>query len=394
MFKKDILNKYDFKKKLNKVFKFIKLLLKIFWIILLFSILLIFFALFKYSDLTENLLKSSHIESKINTSNIITPEKYRRWADQTFLTFPEWFLVFAPQSQANFLKENTNSNYPYFADTAWIWQSYKIMYDQINWKYNFNVGYHLMIFVIWTSSSIEYNLKSFYESTIWYLTDTKKNVTQEDKFYWKFANDYVNFIYDIPWYEFNFKKELEEFNSSTYFFWDYFIRKTERKIIINIELFVKYIYWKIIKSWTAWVYDPALPTTIVVIDKNPEKLINKEKLDLLKIKLFKKIKNNDKIYYLVSLPRYDKFKDYSNLLSENNINFIEIAWNSWDIVVSVLVEKDYDFNDSHITKLFKQKIITNKKYYRLVFKTKVSNLSKVLKLINNKNILLEHVFDY
>ena len=323
--------------------------------------------------------------------------EFRRWADQTFLTYPEWFLVFAPQNQADFLNDNTNTNYPYLADTAGIWQSYKIMYDQIKDKYNFNWWYHLMVFVIWISSSVEYNLKSFYELIIWNITDTNIPETTEDKSYAKFANNYVNFIYDIPWYEFDFWKQLKDFNSWNTFFWDHFFRKTERKVIINFELFAKYIYSKIIKVWTKWVYSPALPTTIVLLDKNPEDIHNTGKyseLNIKNIKLIKEIKNSkwEKLY-LVSLPRYDQFKDYSSFLALNNIKFIEIAWNKWDIVISIIVKNQLVLKEK-INILFTQNIVTKKGTKRITFTTKVSNLSNILKTITNNNIYLEHVFDY
>lgn len=383
---------------LKKILKLLKILFKIFLVFLIISILMIFLWLFKYSDLTKEISDNNwvpNIWNIVENQNILTPEEYRRWEDQTFLTFPEWFLVFAPQWQADFLNKNTNSNYPYLADTAGIWQSYKIVYDKIKNKYEFNWGYNLMIMVISTSSSIEYDLKSLYESTLWSIFDTEINKTYEDKFYAKFANDYVNFIYNIPWYEFDFLSELKEFNWNNTFFWDNIFRKTERKIVINIELYTKYLYSKLIKLWTQWVYDPALPNTVVLIDKNINNLVSENNIDLDKIKLIKTINTKNKKYYLVSIPRYDKFKDYSSFLAKNDINFIEIAWNNWDILISVLIPKTLKkLNINNIDELFEQKIITNNNKKRIVFTTKVWDIKEVLNQIDDEKIILEHVFDY
>jgi hypothetical protein len=63
----------------------------------------------------------------------------------------------------------------------------------------------------------------------------------------------------------------------------------------------------------------------VLLDRIPENLVNVHNLDLDNIKFIESIDSGSKEYYLVSIPRYDKFKNYSLLLAENNINFIEIA---------------------------------------------------------------------
>ena len=71
----------------------------------------------------------------ITNKNPLTPKSDVRPADQTFLTFPEWFLVFSPEEQANYFKHTTSSSFPFMTHTAQIWTSYKIVNDQI--KNNF-----------------------------------------------------------------------------------------------------------------------------------------------------------------------------------------------------------------------------------------------------------------
>src|SRR5260221_14367245 len=61
----------------------------------------------------------------------ITPKNDCRPADQTFLTFPEWYLVFSPEEQSNYFKQYTASTFPFISHTAQIWESYKIVNDQI-----------------------------------------------------------------------------------------------------------------------------------------------------------------------------------------------------------------------------------------------------------------------
>src|SRR3954470_10792531 len=61
----------------------------------------------------------------------ITQAKDVRPADQTFLTYPEWFLVFSPEEQANYFKNHTATTFPFMSHVEEIWKSYKIVNDQI-----------------------------------------------------------------------------------------------------------------------------------------------------------------------------------------------------------------------------------------------------------------------
>src|SRR5690242_19631596 len=110
----------------------------------------------------------------------LTPEGDRRPPDQTFLTFPEWFLVFSPEEQADYFEHSTSTTFPFMTHTDQIWDSYAIVNDQIKDNFPPNGGYHLMIWVIGVSSSVEYAVKAWYETVVGRLTDTGVPVTDED----------------------------------------------------------------------------------------------------------------------------------------------------------------------------------------------------------------------
>lgn len=91
--------------------------------------------------------------------NPITPQKDIRPADQTFLTFPEWYLVFSPEEQANYFKHTTATNFPYMSHVKQFWESYSIVKEQIKDNFPPNNGYHFMIWVIGVSTTVEYSIK-------------------------------------------------------------------------------------------------------------------------------------------------------------------------------------------------------------------------------------------
>src|SRR5882672_7556093 len=141
----------------------------------------------------------------VNSGSRVTPAEHVRPPDQTFLTYPEWFLVFGPAEQADFFQTQTSTKFPFMTHVYQTWESYGVVYAQIRGNFAFNTGYHVMIMVIAVSSTAEFGLKALYETLIGRLTDTRADgaLTAEDQFNAKFAHDYVTFIETAPWYEFD-----------------------------------------------------------------------------------------------------------------------------------------------------------------------------------------------
>ncbi|HYV92558.1 MAG TPA: hypothetical protein VE978_12260 [Chitinophagales bacterium] len=315
--------------------------------------------------------------------NPVTPQKDIRPADQTFLTFPEWYLVFSPEEQANYFKRHTSSSFPFMSHTAQIWQGYKIVNDQIKDNFPTNTGYHFMIWIIGTSSSVEYSIKAWYETIIGRITDTHRVITDEDKFNARFAQDYVDFIKDRPWYEFDFATRLKSLWTTTSFFGGSFSRKIERKYVLTSELLVKYAYGKLIGLGTKTVYDEALPTTAVLIDSLPQ---NDSGLNIIQQFADKSV--------LISLPRYDKFNGAISDLAKRGCSFKEIAGNNSAILLTVLVPSTYQANFENAQIVFTQPISSDRTMKRIALAIPVTQLNKLLIQFFNNKINIEHVFDF
>ena len=67
-----------------------------------------------------------------------------------------------------------------------------------------------MIMVIGTSTTVEYALRSAYETLVGprHRAHAAHGMTEEDKFGARVAQDYVDFIRVRPWYEYDFKGKL------------------------------------------------------------------------------------------------------------------------------------------------------------------------------------------
>lgn len=296
----------------------------------------------------------------------LTPKADLRPADQTFLTFPEWFLVFSPDEQAQYFKGHTATAFPFMAHTTQIWNSYKIVNDQIKDNFPTNTGYHFMIWVIGSSATIEYSIKAWYETLIGRITDTHTPVTSEDRFNADFTQSYVDFIRDRPWYEYDFKSRLSALWTNVPLTGSNYFRKIERRYILTSELLVKYVYGKLIGLGTKQVYEEALPTTAVIMDNGS----------------------------LLHLPRYDKFMPAAMKLAKEGNNFKEIAGNNSAILLTVLVPSERMPEFENTVTLFYQPVVSNPVMTRMAIVTPVSHLSQLLLQFDKKDIQVEHIFDY
>jgi hypothetical protein len=299
------------------------------------------------------------------TVNPITPEADRRPADQTFLTFPEWFLVFSPEEQANYYEQHTSTSFPFMTHTSQLWKSYRIINRQIK-SFPTNWGYHFMIWVIGVSTTVEYSAKAMYETLVGRLTDTKTPITDEDKFNAQYTSDYVAFIKDLPWYQFDYKKRLKTLWTETPKTGSNFFRKWERRYMLTSELLVKMVYGKLIGMGTKQVYGVAALNTAVVFE-------------------------DDSLHYL---PRYDRFAGAALEEAKKGHSFKEIAGNSYAIMLTVWLPTDFKGDFAETKPIFVQRIPTQEGMMRVALVTTVPVLHKVLLELDKEKVMVEHVFDY
>ncbi len=101
---------------------------------------------------------------------VATPADQCRPEEQTFLTIPEWFLVFSPKEYAEDVQRRPPSSFPFFDHIVQFWRGYRAVVRATE-NYPVNWGYHLMVVVIGVSTTVEYGMKGVYESTLGRLTE-------------------------------------------------------------------------------------------------------------------------------------------------------------------------------------------------------------------------------
>ena len=319
---------------------------------------------------------------------VITPTEQRRGEDQTFLTFPEWYLVHSPAELAHFLAlQRKPSEFPWAGHIAQFWQGYRAVAHETR-DYPFNAGYHLMVSVIGSSTTVEYGLRSAYESTVGRLAEASSDgrPTAEEQLGARIADAYVDFIRIDPWYLFDFVSPLRELWTATPAMGNNLLRKWERRFALSTEYAVKAGYAWLIKQGTQSIYEAARPVTAVLLDRAPAPLPR----NLLELRRL----DSGSEAVLVSVPRYRAFMAYAQALAEQGLAFREIAGNRGPIVASVIERSDAAPPRAPLRAIFVQPILTQPGWERRVIALPVAELAPQLRRWRAADVQVEHLYDY
>jgi len=319
----------------------------------------------------------------------VTPKEHRRGGDQTFLTFPEWFLVYSPAEYADYVKERAPSRFPFVGHICQFWQSYRAVYGAVKNDYPWNGEYHTMIMVIGGSTTAEYGLRAAYETLIGRVSELTQThgPTAEDRLGARVAQDYVDFIRVRPWYEFDFAGKLRELWLETGWWGPDLLRKWERKYALTTEYGIKALYGWLIERATRASFETPVPVTAVLGERLPEG-IGKE---LPELQVLERRADGSVLF---TVPRYQAFSDYAAALADGGAVFREIAGNRSAILVSALVPQEWEPAGSDAKVLFTQPIITRPAVKRIALVVPVGSLSALLNALRGPGMELEHVYDY
>jgi hypothetical protein len=325
-----------------------------------------------------------------NAASPVPPEA-RRDTEQTLLTFPEWYLVHSPAEFARIVEQQPAHAFPFVAQTKQLWSSYRtVTEEQIRDRYPLNAGYHVMILVIATSTTVEYTLRAVYENTVgrasWLLDGGR--LTDEDRYGAKVAQDYVDFIRQEPWYLFDFGSRLKHLWTDVPLFGPGFVRKWERRYALTTEYAIKAVYGKLIEKATRATYTPALMTTDVVVDRLPPGWTPPARVSVLQGLPDGRV--------LLSLPRYFDFRIAATALAQQGVRIDDIAGNgvSTPILVTVWARDDTKLSPGYWRVLFEQPLTLPAQTRRVALLMPVGRLSTFLAQAPAMGLTVEHVYDY
>lgn len=314
-----------------------------------------------------------------------TPERYRRAVGQTYLTFPEWFLVFSPEEYADLVEHDYPSRFPFLRHVAQVWTGYLGIASEVPEGTPTDPTYHGMVWIIAGSTTIEYGVRAVYESVIGRVTEATVigETTAEDRFGAEVAREYERFLRQAAWYDYDYADALRRLWTEVPFTWSSPIRALERRYALTSEYVFKLAYAQVLRSASqaAWEGDDFSNDTVVVLDGEPEGVP------------FTLIERHADGQVLGALPRYEAFTAASGAVAAQGVSFVEIAGNTGPILVSVRAPTGYTPPGARV--VLRQPILTQQGKERVVVEVRVGELSALLRaLADADGVSLEHVYDY
>ncbi len=313
---------------------------------------------------------------------------YRRAEGDSFLSYPEWYIVHAYADLAGVTRRDSKSAFDYLTSIRGFWSSLcrgsqvasrigPVTADQKTTNY-----------VIGISFSIEMGLQGLYERTIGALTNAIAGgrKTAEDEFNVRLLDTYTAFLYQTPWYQFPFGAELHRF-------WHdvpvtVSARGIERRFALSLQYAAKGAYASLIRYAASYASaDLTIRSVIVGADSLPA-------LDE-HIHVIRKVDASDGAKAsLVETPRYQAFTEIIRSLGKaNEVSFLEIAGNT-RILTTVIAPLTWQFSLAGTTEIFSIPIQSKPGWRRVGLNTPVSSLVRQVHDVESQGAKFEHAYDY
>lgn len=314
---------------------------------------------------------------------------YRRDEDKTYLTLPEWYIVYSTDEFAAFVANHSASDFPYFRAVGQYWQMYVNVCGQTAGRYPFlKSGQHFTDAFIGVSFTAENMLKGVYEGTVgrvsgWLSSDTP---TEEELYAARVAKEYGEFMHETPWYFFQFKDTLQGLWKETSLWGPDPIRKWERKIALTLEYGGKALFSAFTNLGAQATYGGADTSKIYAVTEGVTPDMTSDDLEIKQ-----QIDDNRQLIYVT---RFEYLSDTAPGLMERGMRFVEIAGND-EILFTVLGPQDAEYNFETGEYLFDLPILTQPGLTRVAVKVRVMDMHLFLQeLKHRENVRFEHFYDY
>lgn len=310
---------------------------------------------------------------------------YQRPEESTYLTYPEWAIVYAAREYAGFVATRRESGFPYWAYVGRFWQDYATMIRASS-VYPFNGEYHLMLVVIGTSHTIEHVLQWAYENSVGRLTEwTSEKPTAADRYLAGVAAEYAAFLDQVPWYEFPYAEKRAGLIALARPADDDATRTAERKAAYGLAYMIKQAYADLIRSGLAASSAPA-ELDIHVWAKGPVGDAVRGEADTALERDF----GADGAVFVTK--RYQVFTEMIPRLIAKGVSFVEIGGND-EILMTVLSDADVAA-PAGTAVLFSYELPAQPGLRRTGLVARVDALHTAIPELAGKGVRLEHVYDY
>jgi hypothetical protein len=258
----------------------------------------------------------------------ILPAAHSRPEARTFLTYPEWHIVYEADSFARHLAAGRPpSSFDYRTQIASFWSSY-CQLNRVTRGSAAAGDAKVMIYTIGISYTVELVVKAAYERTIGKLAEWLGGWTSNDDRYAAGVQaSYGHFMHETPWYRFPFGRAFGDLwsvrdpNSH--------LRHWERRVALSAEYGAKALYARAIDKASGATLGRDQLTLRFVARGTPADIRAVDP----RLKPVAVLPDG---LTVVEAPRYQQFNDLLAKLAATKIAIVEIAGND-DIFATLLL---------------------------------------------------------
>jgi hypothetical protein len=312
---------------------------------------------------------------------------YRRKLNNTYFTFPEWYIVYSFEDFGRFLDRSSESHFGYLGHIFGFWRSFCTINRAVPATGESLTEVKTMIYVIGISYSVEYAIKGFYENTIGrafeWIRGAKR--TPQDEFGRAVLQDYAAFLYTIPWYKYPFREKLDGLfaisvpTSSN-------LRSLERDFALGAEYFVKIGYASLIQTALDASNDSEPRDIMFVVATLPPEVLAREPR-------IKPVRTLTPQWQLVQTPRYKDFTEVVQGLLDKGYGLAEVAGNH-DILITVIAPDAAKLDIKGTTELFSLELDARPGFRRAGLKARIDRLVDINRELKARGASIEHFYDY
>jgi hypothetical protein len=311
---------------------------------------------------------------------------YARPMAFTYLTLPEWFIVYSADEYAAFISRQPPSAFPYVGSVRQYWGYYSAACTLTKGVYPFETGYHVMLGTIGASFTLESFARAAYEGTIGRLTEWLASTdTTEDAFARRTWQEYGAFMHNVPWYEFPFGSKLMALWRDVPLRGPHVLRKIERRFALTAEYGAKAAYGFVIRQASGAAYDQEVERVHATVDGASAAIFSDARV--------KQVQQVSRSSYIVTLPRYEGFTRTALALTERGVRFLDVAGND-EILVTALTRRgaSQEVPDGRLVGV--GPVLTDPTMQRVAVSVPVSSLGGVAAYFAREHAVIEHLYDY
>jgi hypothetical protein len=313
---------------------------------------------------------------------------YARRESDSYLSFPEWHIVYAYEDLGGVLDRGDESDFAYGRQIAGFWRSLCGLNRVVTSRGGAGVDTKVLLYTIGWSFTAELALKGAYENTVGRAFEWLRGAgkTAEDEFAARDMQAYAAFLEQTPWYEYPFASRIVAFWRETPLGRPHLPRKLERRAVFTVEYGVRAVYGAFLGFASATALGASdLEIQTVVVGLDPTDTVRDPRITI--------VRQLGAGRTLIRTPRYRAYTDLLVGLARRGRDVVEIAGNH-RILVTVLAAKAPLPSLPGATELFEVPIQSRPDRRRVGLDVAVEHLATTVRTLETAGASIEHIYDY